>query len=331
MRPLRLIWWVICSTLVIEGIGAVLLARHLAGDRGWWLGLFHSVSAFCNAGFTLFPDSLVAYRSDPLVNGVVGTLIVLGGIGFIAQVQLLVWLRAILARRRAPLYLHTRVVLLASLTLWVGGAVVLLLLEWGRTMSGLPLGQKVLCAAFQSVTARTAGFNTLEIGHFREPTLFFLTFLMFIGAAPGGCAGGINVTTAVVILATLRARIMGRPSVPLLGRTVPPELVQRASLIAGLAALLIVVVIGSLLFSEELPAGQARSDRMSVLAFEAVSAFGTVGLSTGLTSSLTPVGKLTIIACMFVGRLGPLFVAVAVFRRRTRASFEYPREELGIG
>ncbi|QDV91134.1 Ktr system potassium uptake protein B [Phycisphaerae bacterium RAS2] len=331
VKPLQLVRWVVLTTVTLEAAGALILWGRMNGDEGWWSGVFHSVSAFCNAGFSLHSDSLTSYRSDWVVNFTVMALIVHGGLGFIALRQLVEWIAARITGKPVRLLLHTRVVLLGSFALWGLGAAMLSWLEWNRTLAGLPSDERILAACFQSVSARTAGFNTVDIGALREPTLFFLMFLMFIGGAPGSCAGGIKVTTAAVVLAALVARARGRESVHLLQRTIPRELVRRSFVAMGMAAGMIALAIGVLLFSEEGPSTVPRADHLTVVAFEAVSAFGTVGLSTGLTPNLSAIGKLVLIVCMFVGRLGPLLVALAVLQPRERAGYSYPEEDLAIG
>ncbi|MCH7526269.1 MAG: potassium transporter TrkH [Planctomycetes bacterium] len=332
VKPLRLLWWVVSITLVAEGVGTIILANRFGGADAWWLGLFHSVSAFCNAGFSLFPDSLMGYRSDFGVIGVMALLIALGGLGFIALRQMFLWSTAVVRRRRFPLFLHTRVVLAATVAFWVLGAAMFLIFEWSTTLAGEPSGSKLLAAGFQSVTTRTAGFHSLDFDAMREPTLFLTMFLMFIGGAPGSCAGGVKVTTVLVVLATLRAHSRGVQSVTFLRRTIPPDIVRRAFQLITLALLFLTVIVGGLLITEEqAPAPVTHTDHFTALAFEAVSAFGTVGLSTGMTPHLSAGGKLLIIVCMFVGRLGPLVVALAVFQHRPRVRYEYPTEQLAIG
>jgi trk system potassium uptake protein TrkH len=332
VKPMQVLWWTIGITLISEGIGAVILARQFGGEHGWWYGVFHSVSAFCNAGFSPFADNLMGYRGDAVVNFTVAGLIMVGGLGFIALRQLFLWTAGVVRRRRVPLFLHTRVVLTASVLLWIVGAVVFIVLEHDHTMADLDGRQRALAGFFQSVTPRTAGYNTLDFGMMRESTLLFTIVLMFIGAAPGSCAGGVKVTTAVAVLAALRSRIQGIPHVSLFNRTLPLGVVARAFYIVILSTLFLVIVIGALVMTEETrPMAGLRADRLTALAFEAVSAFGTVGLSTGITPNLSAGGQLLIILTMFVGRLGPLALAVAVLRVRSRPLYEYPKEEVAIG
>jgi trk system potassium uptake protein TrkH len=258
-------------------------------------------------------------------------LIALGGIGFIALRQLSVWLWGAVRRRHAPLYLHTRAVLLGSTALWLIGGIMFIVLERNNTMGDLSWPHKILAAMFQSVTPRTAGYNTLDFGAMREPTLLFTVALMLIGAAPGSCAGGLKITTVLVIIASIRARLRGDEQVSMLKRTIPVEIVSRAYYTVILGLLLVVIMVGILLITEEQFSGTKHVDRLTGLLFETASAFGTVGLSTGITPQLTFAGKLVIILTMFCGRLGPLAVALAVFRQRSRPRYEYPKEELAIG
>lgn len=332
VNPLRLLWWVALSTFTLEALGAVGLYTCWGESESWWTSVFHSISAFCNAGFSLFPDSLTSYRLHPGINVIVTTLIMLGGVGFIAQYQILSWAFGTLRGRRKPLFLHGRAVLVGSAALWLIGAVMFLSVEWNNSLTELPAAGKALAAWFQSVTTRTAGFSTVDISAMREPTLFFTMFLMLIGGAPGSCAGGIKVTTVLVILATTRARVRGSEAVALFRRTVPENAVRRSFALLILSLLFLTFVTSVLLVTEERqPVSDVRTDRFLLLAFEAVSAFGTVGLSAGVTPGLSSTGRLIIIICMFVGRLGPLAVAVAVFQPRRAKLYEYPRENLAVG
>lgn len=332
IKPLHLLGWVAATTLVIEALGALALGMQFTGPQAGWEGIFHSVSAFCNSGFSLYPDSLVRYHAQVGVNVTVALLIMLGGVGFVVLYQLARWSFSRGAGRRYPLSLHARAVLWGSVGLWVFGAVAFLVLGWSASLDGLAPGEKVMAAGFQSVTTRTAGFNTIAFTDLRQPTLLLTMLLMFAGGAPGSCAGGVKLTTMLVALATLRAHCRGEELVTMLKRTVPREVVQRAFQLLTLAVLFVVVILVALLLTEEqLELPDPRADHFTCIAFEVVSAFGTVGLSTGITPLLSPAGKLLIIITMFVGRLGPLLVALAVFRARRAARFEYPKEELAIG
>ncbi|HOW73088.1 MAG TPA: potassium transporter TrkG [Phycisphaerae bacterium] len=332
VKPFRLLLWVVSLTVIAETLGVIVLSPGLGRGQSTWSAVFHSVSAFCNAGFSLYPDSLTRFGDQPLVLVMIMILIAAGGIGFICLRQIGLWVGGRLHGRRPPLYFHTRVVLVGSVILWILGATMFCLLEWRNSMANLPVTGRLGAGLFQSVTTRTAGFNTLDFGRMRESTLFFTLFLMVIGGAPGSAAGGIKVTTAVVMLAAMYARLRSRESVTFLRRTIPPDIVQRAFQLASLAIVFLGLVVAALLITEEqLMSPHAPAHHFLAIVFEATSAFGTVGLSTGITPQLSVGGKLIIIACMFVGRTGPLVLALAVFRPRTSVLFDYPREELAIG
>ncbi len=328
----KLVIFAIATTIVIESIGALLLTTRLTGDGAIWSSIFHSVSAFCNAGFSLNNDSLTQFAADPSVNAIVGSLIVLGGFGFIAMHQLGTWFAMRRRGQRQPLFLHVRVVLVASVLLWLLGSAAFLFFEYDNTLSDLPLLQKILASIFQSITMRTAGFNTIDFASLREPMLLVTMLFMLIGAAPGSCAGGIKVTTVVVILAAVRARLRGMKNVALLSRTIPRPIVARAFYIGTFSIVFLGLVILGLVITEEVsPSAGIRSDRLTTLAFEAYSAFATVGLSTGVTSDLSSSGKWIIIVTMFVGRLGPLALAMAVFMPQSTPKYEFPKEDLAVG
>lgn len=305
---------IMLATLTIELAGAALLlaafARDLPLAQAAWMALFHSVSAFCNAGFGLLPDNLSRYAGRPLVNLTVMALIVAGGLGFVVLVEVHHWLR----RRRDPaaiplrLSLHSRVVLVGTALAIVGGTAGILLLEWTHALAGRPLGEKLLIGAFQSVTARTAGFNTIDIATLGNPTLLLLMLLMFVGAGPGSMAGGIKLTSAASLLALVRHRLRGSREPRLFGRAVGASTLDRSVVLATLALLLIVSAVGviEVIHGRE-PALGVRADFLAVV-FEAVSAFGTVGLSMNLTPLLPDGAKVVIIVLMFAGRLGPLWL-----------------------
>lgn len=332
INPARLLLWVFLFTMLIETAGAMLLKHYFGASSSWWNAVFHSISAFCNAGFSLFPDSLTGYRGDAGVITTVSLLIIFGGLGFIALHQILLWFWAWSRRQRFRLPLHARAVLATNVALWSLGVLLFAGFEWRGVMGDMTTGTGLLASWFQSVTTRTAGFNSLDFSGMREPTLFFTMFLMLIGGAPGGCAGGIKVTTFLVLLASVRARLRGTESVGMFRRRVPEHIVRRSFFIMILSLIFLTLVIAGLLITEEQrPVSNLRADRYMLLAFEAVSAFGTVGLSAGITAALSVVGKLLIISCMLIGRLGPLAVALAVIRPRQPRPFEYPEEELAIG
>jgi len=324
LRAKRLVWFIMLFTFIFESIGAALLALDFFGAGiPWpaclWTGVFHSVSAFCNAGFSLFSDSLVRFSKGPhiLIPLIVSLLIIVGGLGFGVIYSLL---RALTERRRPGL--HVRIVLGMTAILLASGAVILWLLEHGRTFSGGGIGTSFVHAWFQSVTARTAGFNTVPIGEMRSASLLVLMVLMFIGAAPGSTAGGVKVTTVAVLWAAAAAVMRGRTSVVMSARRIAPRTVLNAALLVCVAGTGIVIVCILLTITEEAP--------VLPLLFEAVSAFGTVGLSCGVTPHLTVFGKLCLIVLMFAGRVGPLTLLVMMQPRRVSA-VEYPIADVAVG
>ncbi|MBN2429024.1 MAG: potassium transporter [Deltaproteobacteria bacterium] len=327
---------ILMLTLIVEGVGAALMAVVFIPAMGFWKGLycslFHSVSAFCNAGFSLFPDSLVGYHAHPLINVTVMGLIILGGIGFLVIRETLDFLPGRRSKGRKRLSLHSRLVLLTSGVLIAGGALLIGLLEYQGAMAGMEFGEGFLTAVFQSVTARTAGFNTIDLIQFTPPTLFILIFLMFIGASPGSAGGGIKTTSLALFVAILHSRLKGNSHTNIFHRTVPNEVVTKTLSLVMLAILLIGAAIFGLMAVQH--PGPATPDNLAafmVYTFEAVSAFATVGLSIGGTGQLFPLGKVIIILLMFIGRVGLLTVAFSIARRSRGEGVLYSQENIMVG
>jgi trk system potassium uptake protein TrkH len=329
----RILIW----TLIIEIVGAVLL--HLLSPRGFppFSAVFHSVSAFCNAGFSLNGDSLTAWRGHWGVNLTVIALIVSGGIGFAVLVEIQTW-----ASRKKPfnrtgkpavkMSWYATIVLTTSLALVLVGWASIWLAEYVGNRGQMHILDSVLPALFQSVTCRTAGFNTLEIGFLTNVSLFIMILLMFIGGAPGSCAGGIKITTFRTLLAFFRSHLMGRPQATIGRFAVDPSSLNKALLLTAFSILVILGATLALNISEgaDLPHTQVRGLSLEIL-FEAVSAFGTVGLSMGLTPRLTFAGKCIIMLLMFIGRLGPLLLLSAVHSLQKEQFYRLPEENLLIG
>jgi trk system potassium uptake protein TrkH len=318
---------IMLTTLAAEGVGTVLLffawRDHPAVESALFAAVFHAVSAFCNAGFSIFAENLLPFRDHLPTNAVVCGLIVLGGLGFpvIRGVQTMAaqWIRG----QRVVISLHTRLALLTTGLLLVAGAGAVFLVESGGVLAGLPWFSQLLAAVFQSVTARTAGFNTLDVGAMQPATLWLLMLLMFVGGCPGSTAGGIKTTTAAAMVAALRATLSGRDRVEAFRRTIPAEQVAKALAVVGVSMAVIAAVTLGLLGTE--------LESPLALTFEAVSAFGTVGLSTGATSRLSDWGKLLVVGAMFVGRIGPLTLGFALAVRERRSRVVYPAEKIMIG
>lgn len=323
-------------TIVFEGAGFVLLAiRNLfefPPATALWHALFHSVSAFCNAGFGLHDDSLVRYQGDPLVNFVIAGLVVCGGLGFPVMIDIRrKWSRD-WRQSWDRLHLHTKFMLLGTATLLAFGTVAFLVLEWDDTLADQPLGTKLLIAAFHSASCRTAGFNTVDMGALTNASLFISILLMAIGAGPCSTAGGIKVSTLAALVARAWATFHGRQRVDAFRRTIPEGVFSRATTTSLLFGLMVICGLTTLLVFEQSKGGHsgAQGSFLDAL-FEVVSALGTVGLTVGLTTSLTGAGKLVIMVLMFCGRLGPISVFIALSRGERERPIEYPSDEPLIG
>jgi trk system potassium uptake protein TrkH len=321
-------------TFATEGIGMLLLyvrwrASMPAADA-IFSSLFHSVSAFCNAGFSLFETSFVRYRGSMLLNITIMALIVIGGLGFPVIYEFIGRIQNRRQHRRRPFSLHTRMVLWTTVILILVGAGIIFLLELDRPDYTAGFRERILTALFQSVTARTAGFNTLDIPSLSAATLFTLIMLMFIGASPGSCGGGIKTTSLAVITGIFRNKIRGRNYVSIFHRTLSEDTVSRALAIFIMGV--VTVTIGLiLLLITELESAIPGTDYFLTCFFEAVSAFGTVGLSMGITPTLSAGGKLVIVVLMLVGRVGLLTIAYVVTRRVREDLFRYVEEKVMIG
>jgi potassium uptake TrkH family protein len=321
---------IILITAVCEVIGVLLLSRIWARDfatpmQTFYYSLFHSISAFCNAGFSLFMNSLegFAHRADVVLTFAV--LIIIGGLGFMVVSNLIFsFLNRIKGHRiQARLSLHSKTVLVTSGILLVFGTVFFFVLEGGRSIGSMPLGDRVLSAFFTSVTARTAGFNTTSMGAIAIPSALLVMLLMFIGASPGGTGGGVKTSTFAVLISTLGSILRGRPNVEMFKRALPQDVVNKA--------ICVVILSFGLVFVTSLTVSVVESQPLTEVLFETVSAFGTVGLSRGLTRHLTIVSKMAIIITMFFGRIGPLTLGLAIRQRTQDTSYSYPAERVMIG
>ncbi|MFN3651906.1 MAG: TrkH family potassium uptake protein [Armatimonadota bacterium] len=320
----QLLFRAVRFTLVVELVGAAILTTRFAQEpdrtfgEALWRGVFHSVSAFCNAGFDLFgPDrfpiaSLGRYQTDLIVNVTVAALIIIGGLGFV------VWEELLRYRSGKPLSLHTRLVVTVTFWLTVAGTLAILVAEWSNpnTLAPLSPGNKLLASVFQSISTRTAGFATLDFGGLRSITLAMMGVLMFIGGSPGGTAGGIKTTTFGVTVIAVWATLRGRPEPEVFERRLPPDLVYRSLVLVFLSLTVLIAGTFILSFTEPLGLQQAgiRTNLFVRIQYEVISALATVGLSTGITGSLSEVGRLVIMFMMFLGRLGPLTAFVALAR-----------------
>lgn len=324
----QMIQWVVLSTFTVEAVGALLLAIRFVPKFGWGDGLFysvfHSVSAFCNAGFDLFGDfaSLTGYRGDILVNLTVIALVVLGGLGFAVLHDLFV------QRRLDRLRLHTKIVLSTYGALFLVGFLFTLAVEWRNpaTLGGLPVGEKLLAAMFQSVTLRTAGFNTIDQAEMMPATKLVNCVLMLIGAAPASTGGGVKVTTFAVLALLVRMVARGEISISVFHRRLERTLVQRAVAIMTIA---VTIVFADVIALSLLEPGADILD----IAYECASAMGTVGISALGTPSLRLASKIFILITMYLGRIGPLTMALLLANKQAamRESYRYPEDRVMIG
>ncbi|MCO1602314.1 TrkH family potassium uptake protein [Desulfosporosinus nitroreducens] len=321
----RLTKSVLLISFAFEAMGTLILTIHWYSDFGFskalYYGFFHSISAFNNAGFDIMGNftSLTAFVGDPVVNMTIMILFICGGLGFIVMADLLA--------HRKKFRLHTKIVLLVSGVLILLGTVIVLIMEFANpdTLGPLPLGTKVMAALFQSATTRTAGFNTINIAGMYDTTLLSMIVLMFIGASPGGTGGGIKTTTFIAIALSVLSTYRSDPQVVFKGRTLPRDVIQKAWAVTTSALFLVFIILSILSHTE-------NSDLMTVF-FEVTSAFGTVGLSLGITPTLSEVGKMAIILTMFIGRLGPLTLAFVLSQKKNKqaAHIKYPDERIMIG
>ena len=301
---------VIKLAAAFEAVGIVLLLFAFVpqfGAEGVWVSVFTAISAFCNAGFDLFGrfgaySSLVPYVNNYYVQAVIMFMIMAGGLGF------MVWVELAEYRKKRRLSLHAKVVLQFSVIFWVGGAVLLALLEWSnpRTMGGLSVPGKIMAALFQSVSTRTAGMNTIDLAACSPISKLLMSVLQFIGAAPGSTGGGVKVTTFAVLILTIRSVAQGRDDCVIGGHHIESKTVYRA---------LTIIVIGAVAaFGSAIVVYYNTAETVSVIdcIFESCSAFGTVGLSVGVTGQLNTGAKLLYMACMFMGRVGPVSLAISL-------------------
>lgn len=325
----RLIRFIVLMTFGFELVGGVCLflswhGRFDSVPLAIYHSFFHAISAFCNAGFSTFSGSLMQFQHNAGVNVSICGLIIFGGLGFAVIQGLLGVFRARLGRGPGNrIRLQMRIVLRMTFFLILVGAALVLVTEWTGQLEGLRTNSRVLSAFFQSVTARTAGFNTMDIGALSSATLFLTIVLMFIGASPGSTGGGIKTTTVVCLWAAVVTSLRNRPHVEMHRRTIPDETVYKAFTLLCLSLGVVIVFTLVLLVTEAKPF-------MDVL-FETVSAFGTVGLSTGLTSELSTAGRILIMILMFIGRLGPLTVTYAMLPTHARVNYKYAEERIMIG
>lgn len=333
----KLVLYIVFFTLTIEAIGAAALFFRWKLLYGWSSlaafkqAAFHSVSAFCNSGFSLFSNSMTDLRGDTISMAIISALIIIGGIGFIVLLDFrkLKFLGKGGAYFLSKISLQTKIAVLVTMFLIAAGAAGFFFFERNGLLAGMSGKEKFWSCFFTSVTSRTAGFNVIQTGALRAVTLFMITTLMFIGASPGSTGGGIKTVTFGVLIAAFISMLHNKDRITLFGKTIPRQVYRRAAVIVFLS--IVAVIASAFLLSATESSTSCEEHYFLNVLFEAVSAFGTVGLSTGITSSLTDLGKLIIIFTMFIGRVGPLTVTLAVAMYNEKVSYRYPEEKLMVG
>lgn len=310
-------------SLVIEGIAMIILAMRWVPDLGWGKGLyysfFHAISAFNNAGFALWPDNLMGFVGDPIVNIVLSLLIIIGGLGFTVLIDC--WEK----KTYKKLALHSKLMIIGTIMINVVAMLLILMLEFHNphTIGGLSsFGDKMWASYFQAVTTRTAGFNSIDIGSLDDSTILLLLLLMFIGAGSASTGGGIKLTTFLVMILAVLTYLRGKQQLVIGRKSISHDTVFRSLAISGIGLMFIFVAVFLLNIIEKEP--------FLPLLFEVVSAFGTVGLSMGITATLTSLGKLIIIFMMFLGKIGPLTLAFSL-AKPDKAKIQYPSESILTG
>jgi trk system potassium uptake protein len=323
---------VLWFTFVTESLGTLFLFIRFSQDvtlgKAIYQAIYHAVSAFNNAGFSLFSDNLIGYQGDLIVNFTIMGLIAHGGIGFIVQYEVLSWLRG----RQKRLSVHTKIVLITTTVLILSGTILFFVFERNHVIKDVPPLTKFLVSLFQSVTPRTAGFNTVDIGVLTNATLLLIIILMFIGASPGSTGGGVKTTSAAVLGLLMWSRLKGNTDVNVFNRTIPREIVGRSVSIIFASVFSMAIIWAVLLVAGDraLPPLESRSHFVEYL-FDTVSAFGTVGLSMGVTPKLNDIQKLALVLMMFVGRVGPLTLAFSLSREAGKKRFTYAEEGVMVG
>lgn len=333
----NLIKYIVLVTFCIEAAGAALLYAKWHITSSWsrphilYSSIFHSISAFCNAGFSLYSDSLVRFKLDIAVNLIFTTLIILGGIGFVVLLDIpkLKFWRKDRIKYYSKISLQSKLAITMSVILILIGMAFILLFEWNNTLAGMTLKDKLLNGYFHSVTPRTAGFSTLPVEKFTSPTLLASIALMFIGASPGSTGGGVKTLTLMVLMAAAVAMMRNRDRISVFKKTVPRAIFRRAFIIffMSVAWVFFATIAVCMIESEKIYGVNFAIKNL----FEVVSAFGTVGLSAGVTPTLAPLSKLLITLTMLVGRIGPMTLALAIATAEERPAYVYPEERIMVG
>jgi trk system potassium uptake protein len=323
---------VLLSTFIIESFGTLILFIRFSKDfslgQAFYHAIYNAISAFNNCGYSLFSDNLIGYQGDITVNLTIMGLIILGGIGFIVHHEVISKLR----NSRKKLSIHTKVVLITTAILIFGGAILFYFFEYNNVIKDLPLKTKILASFFQSITPRTAGFNTVDLGQLTNDSILVIIILMFIGASPGSTGGGIKTTSTALLFLIMWNRLKGNEEVNIFYRTIPREILTRTISIIFASAFSIVLITTVLLFAATGTKTPLESRHLFIeYLFETVSAFGTVGLSMGATSNLNDLQKIFITILMFAGRVGPLTLALSLTLSSKKKSIIYAEETVMVG
>lgn len=322
----------IIYSFIIEAAGTAILfvrfCQDFAPGSALYLAVYHAVSAFNNCGYSLFSDSLMSYRDDLTINLTFAALLITGGLGFIVLHEIIDRFRGL----QKKLSLHTKIAIITTIILILAGMALLYIFERKHIMKDLAISSRLLVAFFQSVTARTCGFNTVEIGSLTNDSILILLILMFIGASPGSTGGGIKTTSSAILFLFIWNRLKGNEQVNIFNRTIPAETITKTISIIFASAFSIVLITSILLFTQasQALAAQSRHFFLEYL-FEAVSAFGTVGLSLGVTPQMNDIQKFATIILMFAGRVGPVTLALALTLASRRKSITYAEETVMVG
>ncbi|MCX5834918.1 MAG: TrkH family potassium uptake protein [Deltaproteobacteria bacterium] len=323
---------VLISTLMIESVGIIVLyirfSQEFPSGTAFYYAVYHAISAFNNCGYSLFSDNLMGYQGDWIINLTIMTLIVIGGIGFVVQHEVVSRFRD----RKDKLSIHSKIVIYTTLILIFSGALFFYIFERNHIIKDMQVQSQILVSFFQSITPRTAGFNTVDIGSLQNDTILIMIILMFIGASPGSTGGGIKTTSATLLLLLIWNRWKGYEEVNVFNRTIPKEQITKTISIIFAAALSICLITSILLLAGggNLAPQQSRHFFVEYL-FETVSAFGTVVLSMGITPNMNDIQKLAIIIMMFAGRVGPLTLAFSLALRSARKGITYAEETVMVG
>lgn len=322
----KMVRYVMAFTFTIQGIGAVLLSPYFIPRygviKGIYYSIFHSISAFCNAGFDLIGnfDSLTSFNESPIFLFIIAALLIGGGLGFT------VWLELYNRKVTRKISVHTKIVLSTTVILLIGGTILIFLLEYnnGKTIGDMSLINKISNSFFTSASPRTAGFNSISIGDMTDSSKFTTVVLMFIGGSPGSTAGGLKTTTFGLILLSVISILKGREETEAFGKRFSKELVYKAFTLLFLAICLVSFVTMALSILEP-------KESFIDLLYEAASAFGTAGLTTGVTQRIGSISKIILMATMYLGRVGPLTIALALMRKKKKSLYRYPEGKILIG